>query len=575
MKCRSELVKNSAHSLAVPVAVLLLAFAVHAQSRSSSPDAVFEVSFGRALHSEPVTGRAFIAITRDEKPEPRLQVGFLPGSPFFGVDVSALRPGEPAQITRNAAGFPFRTLDSLPSGDYWIQAFLTVYTEFKRSDGHTVWLHNDQWEGQLFNDAPGTLVSEPQKVHLDVHKGFRIRLELSRALPPVEVPPDDQYVKFEKIQSKLLTAFWGRPMYLGAVVLLPKGYDEHPNVRYPGIWWQDHFKLKPAFDFNRNPKPETEEERRRRVAITDKKGTGGEFAQAWLGDSFPRMIAVNILHPTPYYDDSYAVNSANNGPYWDAIHTELMPYIESKYRLIPRAYARVTTGGSTGGWEALALQIYHPDVFGGTWSFCPDPVDFHRYEIINLYEDSNAYIIARSKWINQERPSERMPDGQANYTVRQETQLNTAQGSRLRGGGDYANWQAVWGPIAADGYPVPVWDGETGEIDPKVAEYWRAQDFDLTDYLKRNWKSVGPSLDGQIHIYNPDMDQFFLNLAVYHLEDFFRATTDPVSDALVVNGRPLKTHDWHPMSDADLVRQMAAHIAAHAPADEPPSAWNY
>jgi S-formylglutathione hydrolase FrmB len=535
----------------------------------------FEISFPKTLKSEPVTGRVFVAITRDQYPEPRMQAGYLSGAPFFGVDVSALSPGKPVEITRSADGFPISSLASLPAGDYWVQAFLSVYSEFRRSDGHTLWLHDDQWEGQQPLSSPGTLVSEPQRVHLDVSSGFRVRLELTRALPPVTVPSDDEYVKFEKIQSKLLTAFWGRPIYLGAVVLLPRGYAQHPEVHYPGIWFQDHFKLQPAFGFTRDPaKPETEEERIRRIEVTDAKGTPAEFTQAWLSDSFPRMIAINILHPTPYYDDSYAVNSANNGPYWDAIHTELMPYIEGKYRLIARSYARVTTGASTGGWEALALQIYHPDVFGGTWSFCPDPVDFHRYEIINLYEDKNAFTIARSDWLDQERPSERMPDGQTNFTVRQETQLNTALGTRLKGSGDFANWQAVWGPTAPDGYPKPIWDERTGVIDHEVAEYWRAHDFDLTDYLKRNWTRVGPTLAGQIHIYNPDMDRFLLNLAVYRLEDFFR-TAAPAAKATLVDGRPLKTHDWHPMSDADLVRQMAKHIAAHAPADDPVSAWNY
>jgi len=555
-------------------AMLFLGSLVMDGKDAAKPQPSFEIKFARTIRAEPVTGRVFVAFCREQDPEPRLQVGYLTGSPFFGADVSALRAGIPAKITSASPGFPFRSLKSLPPGDYWVQAFLSVYTEFHRADGHTIWAHDDQWEGQLFNDSPGTLVSTPQHIHLDVKAGFRVQLELTRVLPAVAVPSDDEYVKFEKIKSKLLSAFWGRPMYLGAVVLLPRGYEQHPDVRYPGIWWQDHFKLKPAFNFTREYKAETEEERRKRLAITDRKGTGWEFAQAWMSDSFPRMIAINILHPTPYYDDSYAVNSANNGPYWDAIHSELMPYIEAKYRLIPRSYARVTTGGSTGGWEALALQIYHPDVFGGTWSFCPDPVDFHRYEIINLYGDENAFTIARSKWVNQERPSERMPDGQVNFTVRQETQLNTALGSRLRGGGDYANWQAVWGPIADDGYPKPVWDEYSGVIDHAVAEYWRAHDFDLTDYLKRNWSPVGPQLAEQIHIYNPDMDQYLLNLAVYRLEDFFRNTTNPVSDALVVSGRPLKTHDWHPMSDADLVRMISDHIVAHTPKDEP-AGWHY
>ena len=154
-------------------------------------------------------------------------------------------------------------------------------------------------------------------------------------LPPVVVPPDDEYVKHEKIQSQLLTAFWGRPIYLGAVVLLPRGYEQHPDVRYPSVWWQNHFALQAPFGFTREREPESDEARRARIERTEARETGWEFAQAWMGDSFPRMIAVNMLHPTPYYDDSYAVNSANTGPYWDAIHTELMPYLEAKYRMIP------------------------------------------------------------------------------------------------------------------------------------------------------------------------------------------------------------------------------------------------
>jgi S-formylglutathione hydrolase FrmB len=558
--------------LLVPLA-LALASPARAETMVA-PAATFAVRFSRTVRSEPVTGRVFVAITRDGASEPRLQVGDITGAPFFGVDVSVLRPGDPVRITRATKGFPLPTLDALPPGDYWVQALLAVYTEFRRADGHVLWLHDDQWEGQAFNKAPGTLVSEPTRVHLDVGAGFDVRLDLTRVLPPVVVPPDDEFVKHEKIQSQLLTSFWGRPIYLGAVVLLPRGYEEHPDVLYPTVWCQDHFKLKAPFDFSREIEPESEEARRKRIERTEALGTGSELAQAWLGDSFPRMIAVNILHPTPYYDDSYAVNSANTGPYWDAIHTELMPYLERKYRMIPRSYARVTTGGSTGGWVALALQIYHPDVFGGVWSFYPDPVDFHRYEIVDLYADANAYTIARSDWVQQERPSERMPDGQANFTIRQETRLNSVQGSRLRGGGDYANWQAVWGPVAADGYPKPVWDEETGVIDHEVAEYWRAHDFDLTDYLMRNWSRIGPSLSGQLHVYNPDMDQFFLNLAVYHLEDFLRSAVPPAG-ATIVHGRPLKTHGWHPMSSAVLVREMADHVAAHAPADEPPVRWRY
>jgi hypothetical protein len=160
-----------------------------AQGRDSTREAVFEVTFPRTAHEAPLTGRVFVAVARSDKPEPRLQAGSLTGSPFFGVDVSGLRAGAAARVSKEAVGYPFRSLESLPPGDYWVQAFLTVYTEFHRSDGHTLWAHDDQWEGQQFNDSPGTLVSTPQHLHLDPHAGFRVRLDLTRVLPPVAVPP--------------------------------------------------------------------------------------------------------------------------------------------------------------------------------------------------------------------------------------------------------------------------------------------------------------------------------------------------------------------------------------------------
>lgn len=559
---------------AAAVAVAVLGTAGASALQAQRPAATFEVTFGRDLRAEPVTGRVFVAITRDAGEEPRLQVGGVDGAPFFGLDVSGVRPGQAMRITRATPGYPLPSLDSLPPGDYYVQALLSVYTEFHRADGHVIWAHDDQWEGQRFNRSPGTLLSAVRKVHLDARRGFTVRLALDHVIPPVTVPADDEYVKYEKIQSALLTKFWGRPMYLGAVVLLPRGYAQHPDVKYPGIWWQDHFALRPAFGFTRDSTPETAAQKARRIERTQARESGWEFAKAWMGDAFPRMIAVNILHPTPYYDDSYAVNSENNGPYWDAIHTELMPYLEKKYRLIPESYARVTTGGSTGGWEALALQVFHPDVFGGTWSFYPDPVDFHNYELIDLYADSNAFTVARSEWVRQERPSDRYRDGQHNFTVRQENRLNNVRGSRRRGGENFAIWEAAWGPVGDDGYPKPIWDDATGAIDRDVATYWQ-EHFDLTAYLRRNWATVGPSLAGKIHVYAGDMDNYFLNLACYRMEELLTSVSNPASGATFQYGRPMKVHGWQPMSWADLVRQMSAHITSRAPAGAPVDSWKY
>ena len=537
--------------------------------------ATFEVVISPGLRREAVTGRVFVVLARESAPEPRLQAGGVISVPFFGKDVEALRPGSPVVVDRSALGYPLRSLDQLPAGDYYVQALLSPYTKFARADGHTIWAHMDEWEGQQFNRAPGTLVSAVRRLHVDPRRGTRLRLDLTRVLRPVDVPPDDPYVKRVRIRSEILSKWWGHPIYLGAVVLLPKGYTDHPDVRYPTVWLQGHFTLNAPFDFTLDSTPEPESVRQARIDRTDHRESGFEFARSWLSDGFPRMVAIRILHPSPYYDDSYAVNSANNGPYGDAILQELIPYLEHQFRVIPAPYARVLTGGSTGGWEALALQIYHPDFFGGTWVYYPDPVDFRRYELVNLYADTNAFLIERNPWITAERPSERKADGQPVVTIRQENQLNNARGSRRRGGENFAIWEATYGPTDKDGYPAPIWDDATGTINRSVAEYWKAHDYDIREYLERNWTKIGPSLVGKIHVLCGDMDNYYLNLAVYLLEDYLAHRATPPYGGYFKYGRPMKGHGWQPTSNADLVREMAGHVARNAPADQPPGAWRY
>lgn len=561
-----------ARFLALGLVAFTTAPTAGAQQRAGT---TFDVVISPGLRKEAATGRVFIFLARDSAPEPRLEAGGVVSVPFFGKDVEGLRPGVPVVVDRGALGYPLRSLDALPAGDYYVQALLSVYTKFARADGHTIWAHMDEWEGQQFNTAPSSLVSAVRRVHVDPRRGSRIRIELTRALPPVDIPPDDRYVKRIRIKSEILSKWWGHPIYLGAVVLLPRGYDEHPDIRYPAVWLQGHFTLKAPFDFTLDSTPEPDDERRARLERTDHRESGFEFARAWLSDGFPRMVAIRILHPSPYYDDSYAVNSANNGPYGDAILQELIPYLERQFRVIPSPYARVLTGGSTGGWEALALQVYHPDFFGGTWVFYPDPVDFRRYELVNLYADTNAFLVERNPWIAAERPSERKSDGQPVVTIRQENQLNNARGSRRRGGENFAIWEATYGPTDADGYPAAIWDDATGTINRVVAESWKAHDYDIRDYLERNWGRIGPSLVGKIHVLCGDMDNYYLNLATYLLEDYLEHRTTPAYGGYFKYGRPMKGHGWQPTTNADLVREMAEQVARNAPPNEPPGPWRY
>jgi Putative esterase len=559
---------------AVSTTIFLLAASTQAAPAQQAARGKFEVSFPVAAHAGAITGRVFVVVSTKDKSEPRLEAGSWGDSgPFFGVDVNALAPEQSAVIDASTPGSPVRSLREIPAGDYFVQAIVNIYTEFHRADGHTVWLHMDQWEGQHFNRSPGNLYSEVQKVHLDPVAEYDIKLSLTKEIPAVEVPRDTAWVKHIKIQSEMLTKFWGHPMYIGAIVLLPKGYEEHPNARYPVVYEQNHFSLRAPFGFNAEDVAVSPEMRAR---LTDlNRESGFEFYQSWNSEKFTRMIGVTFQHPTPYYDDSYAVNSVNNGPYGDALVKEMIPYLEAHFRMIRKPYARVLTGGSTGGWESLGVQVFYPDFFGGTWTLYPDSIDFRRYGSVNAYEDENAFFEPGHTWVAVPRYIMRTSEGQPEITIQAFSQMEDVLGSHGRSGEQIEIWDAAYGPIGDDGYPKPLWDKNTGKIDHSVALYMRDHGYDLSYNLRTNWAALGPKLRGKIHVYVGDMDNFYLNLAVYQLEDALKAVKDPPCDCDFQYGRPMKGHGWQPTTTANLLKWMAEHILKNAPAGEKTTDWHY
>jgi hypothetical protein len=543
----------------------------------------FSITFPQSVHPAPITGRAFLIISRDSTPEPRFQIHpFDRALPIFGRDVNALAAGAPVIIDATVPGYPLKSLADLPAGDYYAQAVLNVYTEFHRADGHVIWAHMDQWEGQQFVISPGNLYSIPQKFHVDARAGGTHALVLSQTIPPRTPPADTKWVKQIKIQSKLLSAFWGKPIYIGASVLLPAGYDDHPDVHYPVIYDQAHFGLRPPLRFTESTRPFP-------PAVRDEMAQNNldtplDFSSAWTGPGFPRMIAILFQHPTPFFDDSYAVNSANNGPYGDAILTELIPYLEEHFRIISKPYARVLTGGSTGGWESLALQVYHPAFFGGTWTSYPDPVDFRHYGAVDIYADTNAFVVTKrigaflnptTEWQRPERFIMRAENGQPMVTMREYSRWEDVLGSHGRSTDQLEAWESVFGPVGDDGYPKPLWDKRTGHIDHDVATYMRDHGYDLRYYLARHWPTIGPQLVDKIHVDVGDMDNFYLNLAVYDLQAFLDSASAPGANAVFQYGRPEKGHGWQHTTEANLVREMADFITAHAPPGESSAQWRY
>jgi hypothetical protein len=303
--------------------------------------------------------------------------------------------------------------------------------------------------------------------------------------------------------------------------------------------------------------------------------SGFDFGRAWMSDSFPRMIAITFEQQTPYFPDSYSVNSANNGPYGDAIVEEVIPALEKQFRILAQPYARLVEGASTNGWQSLSLQLKYPDAFGGAWVLQPDPIDFRHYQMVNIYQDENAFSVPSGPFTAAERPFRRTTEGQVTWTLRQLSLFEEVLGSRGRSGYQLEAWEAVYGPVGADGYPKPLWDKITGKIDREVATYMRDQGYDLREYAQRNWSTLGGKIDGKLHFFAGDMDDFYLNLAVYDFQDFLKGMTNPHVEAEFTYGRPKRGHSWHAFPWSEMVRRMAAHVKQHAPPGADNGSWSY
>lgn len=503
------------------VSLLLPALQACAPASAGRTRLRFEISFPASLRAQPVDGRVFLMIARNDNREPRFQVAeWTGGQPFFGVDVDGLRPGQAAVIDGTTLGYPIERIADIPAGDYYVQGLLNVYTTFHRADGHTLKMHMDHWEGQRWNVSPGNLLSDVQRVHIDPVQGGTIHINLSKIIPPIDPPPDTKYVKHVKIKSELVSKFWGHDMDVGAVVVLPPGFDQHPGAHYPVAYEQNHFR-RTFTSWRENP--------------PDPKATGRDstaqlyryrFYRDWVSGRLPKMLIVIPQHPNPYYDDAYAVNSANIGPYGDAITRELIPYVEKKFRAIGKPWARSLFGGSTGGWESLASQIFYPDFYNGTWTFCPDPVDFHYFQLIDIYNDSNAYY-PNNDWRHDfVRPGMRGLDNQVLATYHDMSWLEAVLGTHGRSGQQLDVFQAVFGPEGPDGYPHLLYDKATGKIDKTVVDYWRDH-YDLTHILRRDWPTLGPKLEGKLHLFVGENDTFYLEEAAYLLHAFLDSTRTP------------------------------------------------
>ena len=349
-------------------------------------------------------------------------------------------------------------------------------------------------------------------------------------IPPIEPPADTKYVRHIEIKSERYRAFWGRDMYLGAHVLVPEGFDEHPEARYPLMIFHGHFPADFGDFRTEPPDPDLECEYCERFQLDCynriQQQEAYDFYRHWISDEIPRFLIVEIQHANPFYDDSYAVNSANLGPYGDAITYELIPEIERRFRGIGEGWARFLVRrldrrlGGAGGAGLLPRRVQR------RLRRLPGP---HRLPGLHggrHLRGRQRLLRATARSARSSGPAHRDYLGHVTATLRDYNHLELALGTRSRSGDQCDIWEAVYSPVGDDGYPKRIWDKLTGEIDPEVAEHWR-RTTTCGYILRRDWATLGPKLAGKIHIYCGDMDNYYLNNAVYLIEEFLESTTDP------------------------------------------------
>jgi len=441
----------------------------------------FEVRFTKAVRTEPYTGRVLLFFSEGNG-EPRLGPNWFHPEPFVGVDVQDWQPDTPLTISRDLPGlltFP-KTLVDLAAKTYKVQAVARF------NDG-------ERRAGIGIGNGYSAVVDVPKELSSPV------TLVIDKVVPE-RTFAESEWSKLHEVPSPLLSQFHQRLVSVRGGVMLPASYQQQPERQYPVIFTipgfgGDHFAAE------------------RTMPIEETNTNGVEFIRVILDPSCPTGHHV-------------FADSANNGPWGTALVTEWLPEFERQYRCQKGAY--FLTGHSSGGWSSLWLQMTFPDTFDGVWSTAPDAVDFRDFQQADIYRaGENAWTDPAG----QRRPIARR-NGQVVVWWDDFDRMEQVLGN----GGQFQSFEAVFSLREPDGQPRKLWDRTTGVIDPETAKQWEI--YDIRRVLEGNWPDLGPSLQGKLHIFMGDQDNFYLNGATEKLQ----ATLEQLKSDAVVEIHAGKDH---------------------------------
>ena len=473
----------------------------------------FEITFDQRISNKPYTGRVFLIMTTSGSAEPRRTLGWGSPTPIFSQEVKNWRPGQTLLIEPDRTmGYP-HALSELPAGHYRAQAAIDL----------------NRWSHSVVN-APGNAYSPVAEFDHDGDATPMVRLTINQRIPTPEYQDTDT-VKYIKLPSKLLSDFHGKDVYLNAAIGLPEAYQKNPDRKFPSLYKVSGFggSMRSA-----------------RFSVRT-----SAYAAAGLDIA---VIYIDADCPTGHH---VWADSANNGPWGQALTTELIPHLEEKYRLIPEVDARYVTGHSSGGWSSLWIQVAYPDIFGGCWSTSPDPVDFSSFQRVNVYDaKDNMYFEPDGS----KRPVSRAGPGGMRLWSQEFSAMEEVMGR----GGQLQSFEAVFSPRGPDGQPLKLWDRKTGKLNADVGKTWLK--YDIRHIIETTWPTLGPKLEGKLHLFCGDKDTFYLELAFFKLRDALKKLgSDAYVEVVPGAGHGLPRSVFRKVNE-----QMAAHFKQRYPPSSTP-----